>query len=340
MQKIFLTILFFSCLSYAQTVSDFMDTSSSGCAGLTVDDGYVYVVSSFSGRVHRKPAGSEDIAYETFDVGGSGYQGICKVGSYVYLSKPYNGSAGIYRFDISQTDISLEPFMELPDVFGLAHQGTDLFVSAQNKIYKADLSSSAPVLVEIAAGIDTTLGLKIFGDYLYVFDQGISKINLVSGNYEKETVAAYSGNSFTVADQNTLYATGNSLSGVDKIDVPNQAVSLLTTVENFIGTYDIVYADNALFVTTREGSFNKVAKIDLSSLNINTSIEPELFIYPNPSKDFLYINGSGAGPVVVHNELGQTLDVHASNNSVDVSGLPRGVYTISVGRKYGRFVKD
>lgn len=191
MKKLLLAlIIFYFTSAEAQSVSTFMETSSYGCSRLTIDENFLYVVSSFSGKVHRKVLTSNDNTFETFNIGGSGYNSICKVGNFVYVSKPYNGSPGIYRFNPDAGSITLQSFLNLPDVFGLANRNSDLYFSASNKIYKVNISSSSPSFIQIAdnisgsAGIAGTIGLKVYWDYLYLSEStGISKINLISGNY-------------------------------------------------------------------------------------------------------------------------------------------------------------
>jgi hypothetical protein len=332
----------------AQTVSTFIETDSNGCSGLTIDEDFLYVVSSFSGNVFRKSLTSANSDYETFNIGASGYQGICKIGDFVYVSKPSNGAYGIYRFNPDAETINLESFISLNSVFGLAKRNSELYFSSQDKIYKVDLNTSSPSSVEIAANIagtsgfsGSTMGLKIYDDFLYFSDaNGISRINLNSGNYELETITTYTGESFAKAGENTFYLTNDS--AVYELNIQTQTYSLLVEIENFIGTYDIVFANNSLFVTTLEGDFNKVARIDLETLNTNSLVKEKDLLFPNPATG--YITLSGFDPfenVTIVATNGQVIkSVKTENGTIDVSDLAAGVYFVKSKNVYRRFIKQ
>ena len=67
-------------------------------------------------------------------------------------------------------------------------------------------------------------------------------------------------------------------------------------------------------------------------------------VYPNPVKNNLYIKGVEATSVVVYNMLGQQVNSSLVNNTVNMSGLQRGVYLVTVNSENGsqtiRVVKE
>ncbi|MCW4469286.1 T9SS type A sorting domain-containing protein [Flavobacterium sp. MFBS3-15] len=350
---LFFQIITVLCLTNlkAQTVSTFLETDSNGCYGLTIDENFLYVVSSFTGKVHKKSLTVNDSAYETFNIGGSGYTGICKVGDYVYLSKPYNGSAGIYRFDSTQSNISLENFINLNQTFGLAFRNNELYISVGNKIYKVNLGSSPASLVQIASGITgvggingSTIGLKVYDDFLYIAEStGISKINLGSGNYEKETITTHTGTSFAKGDNDIFYLTGGEINNaVYELNLQTQTYSLLATIDNFIGTYDIVFNSDTLFVTTQEGDYNKVAKIDLENLNTGEFLKRKSILFPNPTTTYITLSNFEIGEnISIVTPNGQIIkSFKIDSNKVDVSYLEAGIYFIKSGNVYNRFIKN
>ena len=350
MKKILLTLIicFFTSVE-AQIVSTFMETTSYGCYGLAINNNFLYVVSSFNGKVHRKDLNSNDNLFETFNIGGSGYRGICKVGNFVYVSKWANGSPGIYRFNPDSGSITLESFISMPSVFGMASKDSELYFSANNKIYKVNLNSMPITPVIIANNIsgtegfnDGTIGLKVYGNYLYVSElTGISKINLISGNYEKESITNFTGTSFAQGNNDKMYLTGGQeTTGIYELNLQTQTYSLLTQISNFIGTYDIISDNNSLFVTTQEGDYNKVAKIDLSNLSTNNLNQIIPYIFPSLVDDFINLVGiDNIESVKIINQNGQVKSVKVENAKIDVSNLASGVYFIKTNDWVKKFIK-
>lgn len=58
--------------------------------------------------------------------------------------------------------------------------------------------------------------------------------------------------------------------------------------------------------------------------------DSELFIYPNPAKEKVTIEGIEATEVEVYNALGQRVKMVRSSNEINVSGLPEGVYLVRI----------
>lgn len=331
----------------AQSVSTFIETDSNGCYGLTIDEDFLYVVSSFNGKVFRKNlTGSTD--YETFDIGASGYQGICRIGDFVYVSKPYNGVSGIYRFNPDAETINLESFISANSVFGMAKRDSELYYSGTDKIYKVDLNTSLPSPVEIAADVagtdgfnGSTMGLKVYDDFLYFSDaNGIYRINLNSGNYEQEVISEHTGLSFAKGNNDIFYLTNEN--AVYELNTQTQTYSLLVEIENFIGTYDITYADNSLFVTTREGDYNKVARIDLEILSANEVTKEKNIVFPNPADNHITLSVfDPMEDITIITLNGQVIRSSKTENGIiDVSGLAPGIYCIKRNNTYQRFIKQ
>ena len=53
-------------------------------------------------------------------------------------------------------------------------------------------------------------------------------------------------------------------------------------------------------------------------------------VYPNPSKDLVWIYGVEATEVRVYNVLGQLVKTAQATNEINVSGLPEGVYLLRI----------
>ena len=349
MKKLLLSLIVcYFTSAESQVVSTFMETTSFACSGLCTSNNYLYVISS-DGKVHRKDMDTSGNLFETFNIGGSGYSGICKVGNFVYVSKSANGSPGIYRFNSDSGSINLESFISMPSVFGMASKDSELYFSATNKIYKVNLNTTPITPIIIANNIlgaegfnNSTIGLKVYGNYLYISESiGISKINLISGNYEKESVTSFTGTSFALGNNNKIYTTGGSdYTAVYQLDLQTQLNTILTQITNFIGTLDIIFNNNSLFVTTREGDYNKVAKIDLSNLSNNDVNQLIPYIFPSLVDDFINLVGiDNIESVKIINQNGQVKSVKIENAKIDVSDLSAGMYFIKTNDWVRKFVK-
>lgn len=345
MKKLLLaSIIFYFTSVEAQVASTFMETTTI-CDGLTIDENFLYVISE--GKLYRKVVTSTDNTFESFNIGGSGYSNITKMGNFVYITKPSNGPGGVYRFNPDAIIITPQSYVAMSSVHGIAHRNSELYFGTTNKIYKVNTAASTPVPVIIANNIlgsstaGYITGLKVYGDYLYVAEKtGISKINLVSGNYEKEKITAFTGTSFTIADNNKMYLTNElSLSGVYELDLQTNAYTFLN-IPNFIGSFDIVSFNNFLFVTAKEGDYRKVAKIDLSILSVGDIKKTDTHIFPNPADNFVNIVGQDSvESVEIINQNGQIKSVNVKNNRIDVSDLTSGIYFIKTKDWTEKFIK-
>ena len=98
------------------------------------------------------------------------------------------------------------------------------------------------------------------------------------------------------------------------------------------GAFTEMHVDNSVFAATAYGISN-VAEENVS----DASKSAYIYMYPNPTSDQVFFKGlSEAGPLAMFNALGQQVEVppmlpNAGGVSLDVAGLPAGVYTVVVG---------
>ncbi|MBN2778294.1 MAG: T9SS type A sorting domain-containing protein [Bacteroidales bacterium] len=82
---------------------------------------------------------------------------------------------------------------------------------------------------------------------------------------------------------------------------------------------------------------------DPSSDIISNSIKDDLKIYPNPASDYLYVETNTKESIKIYDMFGrivEQVDLNNGNNSVDISALSSGVYTIkSNNNQIIRFIK-
>lgn len=354
-KKLFFYVIALSCISIlkAQTISTFIETDEYGLSGLSIDEDFLYVVSA-ADSAYRKNLTTNNLDFFDLAFNGNGYYGysdICKVGNFIYVTKPYNGAYGIYRLNLSDDNPILENFISVNNAFGLAKRNSELYVSASNKIYKIDLSAVNPSLIEIASDIipngsgNGTIGLKVYDNFLYISQvSGISKIDLDSNNYELENITSFTGWGFAKGNEDTFYLTYNDnlneTGAIYELDISAQTYTLIVTIDGFIQTNDIEYVNNSLFVTTFEGESYKVIQVDLSSLSTNEFNRNDLLIYPNPANELLNLKGFESNKITIVNSFGQIIkSFKIENNQIDISDLKSGVYFIKTGNVYSKFIK-
>lgn len=115
--------------------------------------------------------------------------------------------------------------------------------------------------------------------------------------------------------------------------VENSAAQEVTVLQN-IFNYDYT-TSNHLPVS---------ASLQFSILSDTKYAENSWTVYPNPVKDKLYVQTSTMiidTALIIYDLTGrQVLHDKLSNNTVDVSLLPAGIYVIKIGNKSGKFVKQ
>ena len=64
--------------------------------------------------------------------------------------------------------------------------------------------------------------------------------------------------------------------------------------------------------------------------------DSELFIYPNPAKEKVTIEGIEATEVEVYNALGRLVKTMQGTNEISVAELPQGVYLVRIADAEGK----
>ena len=62
----------------------------------------------------------------------------------------------------------------------------------------------------------------------------------------------------------------------------------------------------------------------------------QIYVYPNPAKDRVVIEGIEAAEVNVYNSIGQVVKTVHDTNEIHVSDLPQGVYLLRIADAEGR----
>lgn len=95
-----------------------------------------------------------------------------------------------------------------------------------------------------------------------------------------------------------------------------------------------------MFVTTQEGDYNKVAKIDLSNLSTSNINQIITCVFPSLVDDFINLVGvNNIESVEIINQNGQVKSVKVENAKIDVSALSAGLYFIKTNDWVKKFIK-
>lgn len=203
--------------------------------------------------------------------------------------------------------------------------------------------------------------LKIFDNDLLTDLQGLNSLEHITG-----------GLKIRYNDQLT------SLDGLENLDTINDGLSIwdnntlssLESIENCFLNYGLSIYDNPLLEVCHINSICELLSGDPSYVNIynnspgcnsieeveelcltqvsNDYSDPKFRIYPNPSKNTLFISITEDTKIdnpLIYNSLGQIVISQISiDNKIDISGLEQGLYIIeltSKGLKYRfKFIKE
>ena len=91
--------------------------------------------------------------------------------------------------------------------------------------------------------------------------------------------------------------------------------------------YAVDGVDTVFYIAAENGFVYKSAMIPVSGLEENAL---QIYVYPNPAKDRVVIEGIEAAEVNVYNALGQMVKTVRGTNEIDLSGLVDGVYLLRI----------
>ncbi len=124
--------------------------------------------------------------------------------------------------------------------------------------------------------------------------------------------------------------------------------SVSTIATSFLGLNQLscVKVDDVSFSNTNWSKIKETSTIYSStcSLGIEDSVFDNIALYPNPTKDEVTINNITLEKITIYNVLGQlvksfTLNPGTTNNTISLSGLPKGVYFLYLINKDASTVK-
>ena len=91
--------------------------------------------------------------------------------------------------------------------------------------------------------------------------------------------------------------------------------------------YAVDGVDTVFYIAAENGFVYKSAMIPVNGVEENAL---QIYVYPNPAKDRVVIEGIEAAEVNVYNALGQVVKTVRGTNEIDLSGLVDGVYLLRI----------
>ncbi|MBO9583149.1 MAG: T9SS type A sorting domain-containing protein [Flavobacterium sp.] len=214
-------------------------------------------------------------------------------------------ASSITSLDLSNSNIKdltgIEYFTSLTTLDVSNNQLTSLDVS--NNLLLETLNASSNQLTTLDLSKNTKLKI------VYVVNNPLVYLNLRNGNNANFILPTNTGRK----SASVLYTSFLGLTTLSCIQVDDENYS------------------NANWSNIKESTttYSNTCK----SLGVEGSIFDKIAIYPNPTKGVININNIALDKATVYNSLGQlvksfTLNNTNTDNTIDLSGLPRGVYYV------------
>lgn len=123
-----------------------------------------------------------------------------------------------------------------------------------------------------------------------------------------------------------------ALSIIGRIEIKDEVFRLISTDGEELASCDLY-------------SVRKLTFGEAGSTATDNQLANQLFVYPNPTQDQLFINGLNANESVrIYDLNGQLLSVTTANADgicqISVSSLPQGTYLLQVGIEIVKFIKQ
>lgn len=274
--------------------------------------------------------------------GFDGPQGLLMDGNTLYIAESEGGE--ISSIDITQSSpVKTTILTGLSYPTGLAIKDNELYIAELNgnKISKIDLSEMSPVKQDVVTNLNGPTGMALNNNDLFIVEQPIgriSKVNLSSTSLPTTTtqtvVTGLQGPyKIKLSDENELFISeyfGNIISKINITDpIPTTATLVQDNIGGPAGTYLI---GDELYITELNAA--KLTKLTLQTLS-NTALEQQepIFVYPNPAKDFLYVDKKFANSnYKIYDILGNLVKdgVLSEQSNVLISELSKGTYFLSL----------
>lgn len=236
----------------------------------------------------------------------------------------YTDTMSVFVWSDAQPNVSMNHNGQLIDLDGtttdIAHITTNVGTITEN-------TDSVKLEITIDPGFITSITDIKF----YEFDSFTN--DLITGLAIDSTTVAFEGES--------------SLSTYGYIFIPKTKVDNNTTVFNydlgFIGGKTIPNSGGIVWI---DNIYTRLTFIDNRTdyLSIDKDIElAEFNLYPNPATNVININTITNSPIKIYNLMGEIVLTKNTTNgktSINIEKLPSGVYLITDGKSFKKFIKE
>jgi hypothetical protein len=273
-------------------------------------------------------------------------------GNTLYIAESEGGA--ISSIDITQSSpVKTTILTGLSYPTGMAIRNNELYIAELNgnKISKIDLSQMTPVKQDVVIGLNGPTGVNFDNDDLYIVEQPggrVSKIDINSAlpiTSTETVVNGLQGSYQLTLDENELYISEYLGNRITKIDINAPTPTTTTLVEsNVNGPAGTFLVGDELYITELNAS--KLTKITLQTLSnpILDKQEP-ILAYPNPTKNFLYIDKKFANSnYKIYDVMGNLVKDGTLSHKpkVAISELSKGTYflILNIHQKPIKFIKN
>ena len=123
-----------------------------------------------------------------------------------------------------------------------------------------------------------------------------------------------------------------AMSIVGRIEIKDELFRLISSEGDILASCDLY--------SVRKLTFGQISPTDIVD-----NQKDQLFVYPNPTQDHLFVNGLNANESVrIYDFRGQLIATSVANSEgfcqISVSSLPQGTYLLQVGIEIVKFIKQ
>ncbi|WP_123863276.1 T9SS type A sorting domain-containing protein [Chryseobacterium rhizosphaerae] len=263
-------------------------------------------------------------------------------------------NAGIYKSSLDSINwTNVNNNLPLGEIKGLDWLNGNFYVALPSGIYKSTLNNNWETMSSLNVN-----GLAVQGNDLFLVKLGCSDFIYKSSDYGQtwsNISPNYSFcNALTVANKNNElligFYYGSAMSSTNNgMNWSSYNITPWTTILNFEKLNNFVLAGTEYYshIANSGGVYYKFNS-SLGLNEVNTANE-KIFVYPNPSRNFVYIDNKNNEDEIIriYNISGQLVNSFNSRDSkimIDIRNLKEGAYIIKLEGKNGfrvqKFIKN
>lgn len=335
-----LFLLLASSIVSAQVVDVITNLNSAGVSNMTSHDNFIYYNSYTQKKVYRFDCtlASPELELVITLNENPNFMYVSNNILYVGVESPYK----TYKIDLTNTNFQA---IQIANIAGpMAQIGNDLFIGqyVAGKISKVNLTSYSVTDVLIgykpnffALDNNEIYFTSNYTNQLSKFNPNDNSVNVILSNLDYV--------SGIVFKENLLFICESMSNSISFYTQPEYRISsFVQLAPNSWPNGNLIVNDDLYFIQTSAG---KISKVPLNSaLNNNSyNISNTSFVmYPNPTSDLLQIKSDiNFTNYKIYDQKGLLVQNSIlENNTIKVSGLSSGIYTLYLDDYYKTFIKE